>query len=171
MSRDFQRSKVYETEFVFRDIFDFAGKAPTIEVFGSTLIVPSEIYFSTLDHVQTYVDYVINHPEVVALFGKKAAVQVSLRRGAKKAHYSNNGIFLHVVENQSNWALREIVVLHEIAHHLALGDRHGPAFVGAFLSLVEIFLGPEARLIYLSLLEGSEVVWKAPKPCREKVSA
>jgi putative metallohydrolase (TIGR04338 family) len=45
--------------------------------------------------------------------------------------------------------LRELVILHELAHHL--GDDveipHGGAFVGRLLDLVDGIVGPEAALL------------------------
>jgi putative metallohydrolase (TIGR04338 family) len=58
-----------------------------------------------------------------------------------------------VPENGTRWALREIVVLHEMAHHYA-GNRaaHGPIFADTFITLVGLVMGPEigllARIIY-----------------------
>jgi putative metallohydrolase (TIGR04338 family) len=50
--------------------------------------------------------------------------------------------------------MRELVVLHELAHHLCGGDgpAHGPKFVGTFCALAATVMGPEAghvlRVVY-----------------------
>jgi putative metallohydrolase (TIGR04338 family) len=49
----------------------------------------------------------------------------------------------------SGWALRELVILHELAHHLAedIEIAHGGAFVDRLLTLVDGIVGPEAALL------------------------
>lgn len=42
------------------------------------------------------------------------------------------------------WARSPWVVLHEMAHHLAFGDRHGPRFVGVLIGLAARHLGHDA---------------------------
>ena len=49
----------------------------------------------------------------------------------------------------SAWALRELVILHELAHHLApdIEIAHGGSFVDRLLTLVDGVVGPEAALL------------------------
>jgi len=42
------------------------------------------------------------------------------------------------------WARVRPVILHEVAHHIANGDRHGPAFTQAYVALVTETLGKDA---------------------------
>ena len=56
-------------------------------------------------------------------------------------------------DGRSTWALRELVVLHEIAHHLSDADPpHGPEFIATFCDLAETVMGPEVahvlRVVY-----------------------
>ncbi len=50
--------------------------------------------------------------------------------------------------------MRELVVLHEVAHHLDDGDgpSHGPGFVATFCDLATVVMGPEVghvlRVVY-----------------------
>jgi putative metallohydrolase (TIGR04338 family) len=50
--------------------------------------------------------------------------------------------------------MRELVVLHELAHHLDSGGgpAHGPAFVATFCELAAAVMGPEVghvlRVVY-----------------------
>jgi putative metallohydrolase (TIGR04338 family) len=58
-----------------------------------------------------------------------------------------------VPDRRTNWALRELVVLHEIAHHLSDAEPpHGPEFTATFCELAEAVMGPEVahilRIIY-----------------------
>lgn len=172
MNRDSQKSKVYAAEFMLRSVLEASNVAPTIEVFGSTIVVPQELRFGSLGHVQKYVDLVLAHPEVNALFGNQSHRPISVRhrKGNASAHYCGGEIAIHHIEGKNTWAMREIVVLHEIAHHLAPGSGHGSEFAGAFLSLVQIFMGVEAHMLLLSCLEGEGAAWNLPKS-REKIFA
>ena len=63
------------------------------------------------------------------------------------------GATIAVPDRQTTWALRELVVLHEIAHHLCRADPpHGPEFVATFCELAEAVMGPEVghvlRVVY-----------------------
>ncbi len=58
-----------------------------------------------------------------------------------------------VPDQRASWALRELVVLHEIAHHLSNAEPpHGPEFVAAFCDLADAVMGPEVghvlRVVY-----------------------
>ena len=73
------------------------------------------------------------------------------RRGETAAHYESGTIA--VPDRRDSWALRELVVLHELAHHLA-GDAaaHGRDYVATMVELAGCVMGPEAgyvlRVIY-----------------------
>ena len=54
---------------------------------------------------------------------------------------------------RATWALRELVVLHEFAHHVCRSDPpHGPEFVAAHCELASAVMGPEVahvlRVVY-----------------------
>ena len=54
----------------------------------------------------------------------------------------------------ADWAMRELVVLHEMAHHLddGGGPSHGPGFVATFCDLATVVMGAEVghvlRVVY-----------------------
>jgi putative metallohydrolase (TIGR04338 family) len=48
--------------------------------------------------------------------------------------------------------MREMVVLHELAHQFAVGERHGPEFVANYARIVTEVIGPEAGLLPTSAL-------------------
>ena len=80
---------------------------------------------------------------------------VRARRGVTAAHYewTPESAVIAVPDRQTDWALRELVVLHEFAHHLAQADPpHGPEFVAAFCELAEAVMGAEVgyvlRVVY-----------------------
>jgi putative metallohydrolase (TIGR04338 family) len=149
--RDTQRAKVYAAEEFVRTLFDRAAEHGNnvVEFFGTQLTLPPEGRFATVTAVQRYVD------EVLAHVGADRALTVRARRGVTAAHYerSDDGATIAVPDHRSTWALRELVVLHEIAHHLSEAEPpHGPEFVAAFCELAEAVMGPEVahvlRVVY-----------------------
>lgn len=158
MSRDYQRSLVYEAEFELRSVLEFGG---TIEHFGSTFNVPAEKKFGDIDSVQRYVDEVVTLSAVKALPRADIPVTVRSRRGIKKAHYECRERVIaipdHVLADPggSSWAMREVVVLHELAHHLDPDQGfHGPSFTATFLHLIEHVIDPvAAHMLRVALYE------------------
>jgi putative metallohydrolase (TIGR04338 family) len=106
--------------------------------------------------VQRYVDEVLAHSAVRARWHAVGELTVRARRGATAAHYErsdDDGAAIAVPDRGSTWALRELVVLHEIAHHLSDAEPpHGPQFVETFCGLAEAVMGPEVahvlRVVY-----------------------
>jgi len=149
--RDTQRAKVYAAEELVRTLFDRAAEHGNnvVEFFGTQLTLPPEGRFATVTAVQRYVD------EVLAHVGADRPLTVRARRGATAAHYerSDDDAAIAVPDRRSTWALRELVVLHEIAHHLSDAQPpHGPEFVATFCELAEAVMGPEVahvlRVVY-----------------------
>ena len=149
--RDTQRAKVYAAEEFARTLFDRAAEHGNrvVEFFGTQLTLPPEARFATVAAVQRYVDDVLAH------VGADRPLKVRARRGVSAAHYerTEDGATIAVPDRRSTWALRELVVLHEIAHHLSDAEPpHGPEFVAAFCELAEGVMGPEVghvlRVVY-----------------------
>jgi putative metallohydrolase (TIGR04338 family) len=140
--RDSQRQRAYNGEFAMRDMLDVARKheVPTVVICGQRLNAPQERVFGDLDSIQRYVDKVLALNWVRATWSP-GPIRIRRRKGVTKAHYQHNVI---AIPDRVNWAMREIVVLHEIAHHLTPGQAHGPRFVGTFVALVTEILGHEA---------------------------
>ena len=156
MTRDAQRAKVYAAEGFVRTMFDRAAERgnPVVDFFGTQLTLPPEARFGSVESVQTYVDDVLAHPAVSERWQARP-LRVRVRRGATAAHYERDGdtATMAVPEDRSAWALRELVVLHEIAHHFDEGDPpHGPQFIATFCELAEAVMGPEVahvlRVVY-----------------------
>ena len=100
--------------------------------------------------MQAYVDSVLNHPGVQAHWPTARPVAVRPRRGRTAAHYERHegDAVIAVPARRDRWALRELVVLHEVAHHLCdATPPHGPEFVGAFCELAGLVMGPEVEHI------------------------
>jgi putative metallohydrolase (TIGR04338 family) len=149
--RDTQRAKVYAAEEFVRTLFDRAAERANrvVEFFGTQLTLPPEGRFASVAAVQRYVDDVLAHVDA------EEPLSVRARRGVTAAHYerSEDGATIAVPDRRSTWALRELVVLHEIAHHLSDAEPpHGPEFVATFCGLAEAVMGPEVahvlRVVY-----------------------
>lgn len=157
MPRDGQRAKVYAAEQFVRTLFDRVHEHGngTVEFFGANVTLPPEARFASVESVQRYVDDVLRLPSVRERWPDAEALTVRARRGATAAHYEHDEhrATIAVPERQTTWALRELVVLHEIAHHLCRTEPpHGPEFVAAFCELAGTVMGPEVahvlRVIY-----------------------
>jgi putative metallohydrolase (TIGR04338 family) len=156
--RDSQRSKVYAAEGFVRTLFDRAAQhgSRTIDFFGASLTLPPEARFGSVDAVTRYVDEVLALPAVAARWPSAGALAVRARRGATAAHYENaDGAGTIAVPDRraADWAMRELVVLHEVAHHLhPVQPAHGPGFVATLGELAELVMGPEVghvlRVVY-----------------------
>jgi putative metallohydrolase (TIGR04338 family) len=150
--RDFQRSRVYDAEHLVHRIFDRSAEFPVVDVAGSRLTLPAERRFGSIDAVQRYVDNVLALVWVGATWGRAAApVFVRERSGGGQAHYQRIGSIMAVPGYRagSAWALRELVILHELSHHLVddIEIAHGGPFVDRLLTLVDGIVGPEAALL------------------------
>lgn len=141
--RDSQRARVYAAEASWEARLDAARRgARRAEVAGSALLLPEERLFGTLAAAQDYADAVVSRRCL-------PPVRLRERRGQAMAHWqSPDVIALPVPRHGTPWALREAVLLHELAHHATwhagAGAQHGPAFTASMLALVEEALGSEA---------------------------
>lgn len=152
MSRDHARARVYDAERMVHRMLHRADGAHTVQIAGTELTLPPEAKFGSVQQVGDYVDRVLALPSVTERFGRAPLpVHIRVRKGQRAAHYERVGAVMAVPDGMAGrWALREAVVLHELAHHLDdLGDpAHGPRFVGTLIDLVGLVLGPETALVY-----------------------
>ncbi len=161
--RDSQRSRVYRAEDAWGDRLDAARRgAPLAQLGGSALVLPAERRFGALDTAERYCARVLALPSVRASLGDVAQPSLRPRRGVRAAHWEPPGVIaLPVPRHGEPWALRESVLLHELAHHvgetLGLCRRHQPPFPAVLLVLVDAVLGPEAALA-LRIAYGEEQV-------------
>ncbi|WP_244975172.1 TIGR04338 family metallohydrolase [Mycobacterium heckeshornense] len=157
-TRDTQRSKVYAAEDFVRTLFDRAAEhgSRVVEFFGTQLTLPPEGRFGSVAAVQRYVDDVLALPGVQHRWPVLPPLKVRARRAASAAHYENHdgaGVIAVPSHDTADWAMRELVVLHEIAHHLCQAQPpHGPDFVDTMCALSELVMGPELghvlRVVY-----------------------
>jgi putative metallohydrolase (TIGR04338 family) len=152
--RDTQRARLYEAEGVLARMIDRRTDYPMAQVFGSRVTVPDDRKFGDIDSVQRYVDAVLALGWVRRAAPDRAAlpVRVRPRSGATKAEYEFATHTIAVPPHRvgGRWAMRELVVLHELAHHLAPDAGHGPAFAAQLLDLIEELVGTEAGFLLRS---------------------
>jgi putative metallohydrolase (TIGR04338 family) len=156
--RDTDRAAVYEAESLVRRLLDRSASFPTIDVAGSRIALPVERRFGSVESVQAYVDAALQRPAVRDRWPDRSMQRCTVRRrrGSTQAHYEFAGAVIAVPTAMTErhgtaWAMRESVVLHELAHHL-LGEAepfHGKAFREGMQDLVEVMMGPELRLLLL----------------------
>jgi putative metallohydrolase (TIGR04338 family) len=149
---------VYAAEEFVRTLFDRAAQhnSRTIDFFGAQLTLPPEARFASMPSVQRYVDEVLALPAVTARWPQPEPLRVRARRAASAAHYENHdgtGVIAVPDRDSADWAMRELVLLHEIAHHLTPdGPAHGPNFIATFCELATVVMGPEVghvlRVVY-----------------------
>lgn len=148
---------VYAAEDLFADWLGQASRSP-----GEPIRVQvgehvqdfepeTEPRFTDPDHVQDFVDRVLQHlVEAGASYDDRSGrdraripVRVRSRRGGRKATYERDELSdRSVIAIPSRavggrWSLRGSVVLHEIAHHLSGADGHGRDFRTTHLRLLE----------------------------------
>ena len=157
---DRQRSRVYEAEALVRRIFDRSAEFPVVDVAGSRLTLPPERKFASLESVQAYVDAVLALGWIRDRWPRAdVPVLVRARAGQSQAHYERPDRVIAIPLHRAGraWALRELVVLHEISHHLGSDDEiaHGPEFTERMVDLVGGVVGDEAAfLLRVTLLDG-----------------
>jgi putative metallohydrolase (TIGR04338 family) len=147
---DTQKKQAYHAEWRLRRWLD---QGDTVSVFGSTWVPEPEVKFGDVASVQRYVDRVLAYVP-----GKQPPVTVRERRGQTKAHYERCGHVIALPPHHigGSWALRETVVLHELAHHLSrtATEGHGPEFAREFVRLHEVLGYPiRAMLLTIALAE------------------
>lgn len=148
---------MYEAENLVHRIFDRSAEYPEVDVAGSRLTLPVERHFATLESVQTYVEAVL---ELACVRTKwpRAAVPVAVRErsGQQQADYQRLTAVIAVPMHSGNraWALRELVILHELTHHLADTEEeaHGPAFTAQLVALTGEIVGVEAGFLLRTTL-------------------
>lgn len=147
--RDAQRAKVYAAEEFVRTLFDRTSEhgSRSVEFFGTQLTLPPEARFASAASVRRYVDDVLALPAVRQRWPVIGLLSVRTRRAATAAHYENHdgaGVIAVPEQRGGGWAMRELVVLHEIAHHLCDAQPpHGSQFITTLCALAEVVMGPE----------------------------
>lgn len=137
---DRYRQAVYRAEDQWSAVLDRGGE---VDFFGSLLTAPVQLRFGTLGDVDTYVAHVCSNHSI-------APPGVRHRKGGTRAHYEAESKTIAIPTDHA-WAMREAVVLHEVAHHICViehsSNLHDEHFTGIMLTLVRTELGHEAELL------------------------
>ena len=161
--RDAQRARVYRAEDAWAVRLDAARRGAALAtVGGSSVLLPAEVRFGELAAAATYSAHVLGLPEVVELAGRVPVPELRPRRGQRSAHWEPPGVIaLPFPRHGEPWALRESVLLHELAHHLGETTGrcagHRPPFPAVVLLLVQAALGQQAAFA-LRVAYGQESV-------------
>lgn len=137
--------RLYEAEDSLLFMLDHPGP---VQFLGSSLTLPVERRFGDLDGVRRYLSEVRRrewgHPDV-------PAPKVRLRKGHTRATWEAGTIALPDGTGARGWAMREVVVLHEYAHHVTWHQKqvtgHGDAFQSIYVDLIGNAVGPEAAFV------------------------
>lgn len=153
--RDVERSVVYAVEDQWGQVLDRGGD---LDFFGSSLQLPRQQVFPNLVGIQRYVDGLLAK---CAMDGAAPGpVQVRHRRGATRAHYESSPSPSIAIPIGAGWACREVVVLHELAHHLRATEaagcmHHDAGFRRHLVVLAGYALGTEAAFILRAGYQGA----------------
>jgi len=140
---DRSRSAVYAAEDMVRDMVD---RGALVWFHGETLLPEPDRKFGQVADVARYLAWLRAQPWADPA---APAVSVRLRHGAAKATWQPPGT---IALPDAAWARRELVVLHEYAHHLVWhsgggGTEHGPVFCRTLADLVRNAVGPSTGLL------------------------
>jgi putative metallohydrolase (TIGR04338 family) len=162
-SRDAQRARVYRAEDAWAAQLDAARQGAVLAtVGGSAVVLPAERRLGSLEAAARYCARALTLPEVVEVAGRLSPPELRPRRGLRSAHWEPPGVVkLPVPRHGEPWALRETVVLHELAHHVGectgLSSGHRAPYPALVLLLAQAVLGAEAALV-LRMAYGQERV-------------
>lgn len=150
MSNVSEKTLVYEGEHILSAMLDEANSLDGIRTvklpYGIIVTLPVERKFASIESIQAYVDKVLALPEVIEAYPNLPPCGVRARKGDSQAHYSPSKREIAIPDELGSWALRETVVLHELAHHLAYLDGHGARFRRAEIFLYGLCMSPEVGL-------------------------
>jgi putative metallohydrolase (TIGR04338 family) len=140
-----QTRRLYAAEDTLLFMLDAGG---TAQFLGSSITLPVERRFGNVQGVRDYLGAVRRRP-----WGYPHTPEpvVRVRKGHTKAHWSDGTIAIPDGIGDRGWAMREVVVLHEYAHHVTWhvhgAHGHGQEFQQVYLALLEAAVGPEAAFI------------------------
>ena len=151
-ARDTQRSRVYAAEDQVRRLTQRGG---TIDFYGSTLTVSPHREFVDLTQVRAYLAQIRENDWG---YPDTPAVLVQSHSGFRSARWiAPNRIRLPKGES---WAMNELVVLHEYAHHCAWHTYneagHGRHFQSLLCELSGHVLGPEVQTLLVAALHQAQ---------------
>lgn len=151
-SGDPDRDRVYAAEDRLERWMAIADGRGSVRVFGSAWTPEPEVVFLNIVDIQRYCDQVIAHT------GLDRPVRVRARRGDLEAHYESSSAVIAIPDRSvgSGWAMRELTVLHELAHHFAYrtNPRHGVHFRAHLIRLLNLVNKPiSANMLAIAFMD------------------
>jgi putative metallohydrolase (TIGR04338 family) len=149
MSIDPEKQPTYRGERMVESMLSHADGNTLVELAGSRVVLPAERHFACLESMQRYVDQVIALRPVQDLYPGATAPKIVNRRGFNQASFRHvdQTIRIPSVDSRGRWAMREMTLLHELAHFLApAGSHHDSKFRSTFAFLARAAMGPEVGL-------------------------
>jgi putative metallohydrolase (TIGR04338 family) len=146
MTRDSARRRVYDAEQV---VWDMVDRGADVLFHDERLMLAPDRKFGQVADVERYLDWLRKHAWAAP---QTPRPRVRLRRGAARATYTGPGT---IALPDAGWARRELVVLHEYAHHMVWHESagaesgHGPRFCRTLAELVRQAVGPGAGLLLI----------------------
>ncbi|TXI88297.1 MAG: TIGR04338 family metallohydrolase [Chryseobacterium sp.] len=159
-TRDAQQSAVYSAEQLITALMDSPHAEDTPTAFhGSTLPpIEQDRKFADIASVQRYVDALNTLNWGYSSSDGVPPVMVRNRKGSAKAHWEFPNVIAIPFGRNGGWACREMVVLHEYAHHAAFhlhGETtHGEWFQKIHCDLVRNAVGGVAGLLLTAAYDG-----------------
>ena len=161
MASDVLREKVYSAEKQVWSALNRVGQVSMVDFFGSELALQPEKRFATIAEIETYAS------DVIAQWNRHYSTKISnvavrRRKGEERAHYEFDTKTI-AIPTATGWALRELVCLHEISHHLTFiyhpkAAHHGPEFAGMYIEVVRLIMGDEVALLLRAAFDGVGVI-------------
>ena len=150
--------RVYDAENTLLFMLDNGG---TVQFLGSSLTLPVERRFGDLEGASLSARgpaKTVGSPADSRTAGARA-------QGPHEGPLVRDTIAIPDGIGERGWAMREVVVLHEYAHHVAWHEHaatgHGRDFQEVYLGLLENAVAPEAALIVrVGFGDGSRSVWR-----------
>lgn len=119
---------------------------PAITLDGIALTMPPETRFTSIKSIQTYVSTVRSLESLAHYPRASVHVRIGTHEDTSMAFYNGSERLISLPKKPSTWAMRELVVLHELTHHFTIGERHGPRFAASMLEVLREVMGPEVEL-------------------------
>lgn len=140
-----ETERAYAAEFVLRDQLTLTSAV----VHGTTLTIPVERKFGRIEDIQRYVDMVLALNWVRDTYpSARLPLKVVRHRVINRANCGHGELRVNDSDEGRAWSFREVVILHEVAHHLTpCGTEHGVEWRACFLDLLDGIVGPEAAFL------------------------
>jgi putative metallohydrolase (TIGR04338 family) len=162
--KDVDRVKVYRAEQQVASAL--STSSGNFDFFGSKLYVQPETTFEAIEQIQCYVETVLSN------YSKRTdrqivGVKVRQRKGNQEAHYEFDTKTI-AIPTTANWAMRELVILHEVAHHITWQTSsrvaaHGAEFLQTYLELVAAELSAETNLLLRAAFDAQGLRIEIPR--------